>query len=71
MKNQKQFLEISELSETSQNKFNEVGKTITVRDFINDVFYESDFNIKDITPFCRKNFKVSQKWIKTYTRYSL
>ena len=64
-------LEISELSETSQNKFNEVGKTLSVRDFIDDVFYEGDFNIKDITPFCRKNFKVSQKWIKTFTKYSL
>lgn len=62
-------LEISELSESSQNKFNEVGKTLSVRDFIDDVFYEGDFNIKDITPFCRKNFKVSQKWLKTYTKY--
>ena len=64
-------IEIYELSESSQNKFNEIGKTISVRDFINDVFYEGDFNIKDITPFCRKNFKVSQKWIKTHTNYSL
>lgn len=62
-------LEISDLSESSQKKLNEVGKTISVRDFINDVFYEGDFNIKDITPFCRKNFKVSQKWIKTHTNY--
>ena len=64
-------LEIFDLSESSQKKLNEVGKTITVRDFINEIFYEGDFNIKDITPFCRKNFKVSQKWIKTYTNYNL
>ena len=64
-------LELADLSESSQNKFKEVGKTLSVREFINEVFYEGDFNIKDITPFCRKNFKVSQKWIKTYTRYSI
>ena len=64
-------IEIYELSESSQNKFNEVGKSLSVRDFINEVFYEGDYNIKDITPFCRKKFKVSQKWIKTHTNYSL
>ena len=60
---------IDDLSIESQNKLNEVGKTLSVRDFIDDVFYENDFNIKDITPFCRKHFKVSQKWLKAHTKY--
>ena len=59
----------AELSERTLEQLNEVGKTLSVRDFINNVLYENDFELSDIKEFCKKEFKVSIKWIKLHTLY--
>lgn len=59
-----------DLSQRSQEKLKEVGSTITVVDFINEVLFENDFQLNDILTFCKREFEVSKNFILKYTKYN-
>lgn len=68
-KNKPNDTTINDLGDTALRKLKSVGKDISVTDFINEIFFEGDFELNSIINFCKKYFKVDKDFIMKYTKF--